>query len=127
MGLREEAEADMIEIHENTNEFGWDIFLTDPDGVTVPVVGLANDIAQAIDPDTGLIISGRSASVSIPIQSITQAGVGLPVGISDPTSRPWTVTFDDILGTSWTFKISNTSPDRSLGNIVCQLEIYNGA
>jgi hypothetical protein len=127
MGLRADAEADMREIHEDTDDFGWVITVTDPAGTSAALLGLSNDIAQAIDPETGMLVSGRSASVSIPMQSIATAGLGRPAGISDPDSRPWLVTFDDILGAELTFKVSQSSPDRGLGNIVCLLETYNGS
>jgi hypothetical protein len=127
MGLRTDAADDMREIHEDTDDFGWAITITDPVGTSVELVGLSNDIAQAIDPDTGLLVSGRSASVSLPIQALIDAGLGMPIGESNSKARPWVVTFDDIVGVSHTFKVSQTSPDRSIGNIVCLLETYNGS
>ncbi len=128
MGLRETAAADLKSIHENTDDFAWEITVTDPDGNTHvdPLYGLSNDISQAIDPETGMLVSGRSASVSIPIKSLLDAGfTSLPINIPDKTSRPWVIMFDDILGTSWTFKVSQSNPDRSIGSIVCLLETYD--
>ena len=127
MGLRTDAAEDMREIHEDKDDFGWEITITDPAGTSAPLVGLSNDIAQAIDPDTGILVSGRSASVSLPIQAILDAGLEMPEGTSDPKARPWVVSFDDIVGVEHTFKVSQTNPDRGIGNIVCLLETYNGS
>lgn len=125
MGLRADAAADMREIHEDTDDFGWPVTLTDPSDSSAPLVGLSNDVEGTIDPETGMLISGRSASVSLPMQSIIAAGLGIPVGISGPNSRPWVVVFDDILGTSRTFKVTKTRPDYGLGNILLIIETYN--
>ena len=130
MGLREDVEQDMREIHEDTDDFGWEFFITAPSGQTHvdPLYGLTNDIAQVIDPDTGQVVSGRSASISIPMQSLYDAGfTELPRGISSTASRPWIVSFDDITGNNWVFKVSQSNPDRGIGNLVLMLEIYNGS
>jgi hypothetical protein len=125
MGLRADAEQDMREIHEDLDDFGWPVTVIDPSGFSASLVGLSNDVEGSIDPETGMLISGRSASVSLPMQSITNAGLGIPVGISDPNSRPWVVVFDDILGTSRTFKVTKHAPDYSLGNVLLTIEGYS--
>ena len=125
MGLREVAAKDLAKIVENsTTGFGWDITLTNPAGTSVPLTGVSDDIAQAIDPDTGVAVSGRFASIALVIQSIYDAGLTLPTGIADSSQRPWLVAFDDINGLSYTFKISESLPDRMLGEITCILEAY---
>ena len=123
MGHRAEAEQALGYMLEGT--WSWPITLTDPNGLSNPMTGTSTDIGQVIDPDTGETVSGRSASVVLRISSIFTAGFAtIPVGISDSTSKPWVVTFDDIGGTSHTFKVRQTEPDRAAGVVVCLLELY---
>jgi hypothetical protein len=125
MNLRLQAEADLGSIMEDTvGGFGWPITVTDPDGTVRPLVGLSTDIAQVIDPDTGQVVSGRLVSVSIRIATLTAAGLALPRGESDRLKKPWLVTFDDINGNPYTFKVQSADPDRAIGLVVCILEVY---
>lgn len=125
MSLRATAETDLGRILEdNTRGFGYSITVTDPAAASVALVGFSNDISQIIDPDTGEAVSGRSASVAIRIALLTDAGLGLPVGIADSGSKPWLVTFNDINGNAFTFKVSKSNPDRALGVVTCLLELY---
>lgn len=122
MNLRTLAENDLEFILEDSiNGFGWDITITNPSETSQALTGQSNDISQVIDPDTGQIVSGRSASVSIRRSSLT---IGLPVGIADTSLKPWIVSFDDIGGTSHTFKVVQSNPDRTLGIITLLLEFY---
>lgn len=126
MSLRNIAEADLEYILEDgTYGFGWPITLTDPQGnVSSGLIGYSNDIAQLIDPDTGQLVSGRSASVVLRMSTLTAAGFSLPRGVADQSSKPWIVVFNDIGGASHTFKVIQGDPDRALGIIVCMLEAY---
>ena len=124
MGLRAQAALDLATITTDTDGFGWPITVTDPDGVSAALTGLSSDIAQAIEPDTGMIVSGRTASVALAISVLTAAGLGVPRGIADSGSRPWRVTFNDVNGTEHTFKVSEARPDRAIGCVVCILENY---
>lgn len=125
MSLRDLAEADLAFILEDSvTGFGWSITLTDPAGQVGAFTGFSNDIAQAIDPDTGQVVSGRSASVSLRISSLTAGGFGLPRGIADASIKPWLVAFDDINGGAHTFKVQASDPDRTLGVVNCILEAY---
>ena len=126
MNLRVQAEADLGSIMEDTaGGFGWPIVVTDPDGNAAALAGLSTDIAQVIDPDTGQIVSGRMASVSIRIALLTAAGFTLPRGVASRDAKPWLVAFDDINGNPYTFKVQSADPDRALGLVVCMLEVYN--
>ncbi len=124
MSLRTTAEADLGKILEDEKGFTWDITVTNPAGLTKPLKGFSNDIAQIIDPDTGIAVSGRLASVAIRIALLTAAGLTLPVGIADAASKPWIVEFNDINGNPYKFKVSQSDPDRALGLVVCLLELY---
>jgi hypothetical protein len=124
VSLRELAAADLKLILEDTEAFGWPITVTSPAGVTAALVGYSNDIALTIDPETGIAVSGRSASVALAMASLTAAGLGLPRAIADVNSAPWLVTFNDIGGAAHTFKVSESHPDRAIGCITCTLEAY---
>lgn len=125
MGLREIAEADLSFILEDKDTgFGWDIVITDPAGTVGNLVGSSTDISQLIDPDTGHAVSGRLATVTVRISSLTTEGLGLPVSIADASIKPWLVAFDDINGNGHTFKVAESNPDRALGVITLILEIY---
>ena len=126
MSLRAVAEADLSGILEDSvTGFGYPITLTSPDKVSKSLKGFSNDIATLIDPETGLAVSGRVASVALRISTLISLGFAtLPEGIQDATRKPWLVTFDDINGNPFTFKVQAGNPDRTLGIITCMLEIY---
>ena len=125
MGLRDTAETDLgIILEDDAYGFGWPITVTDPDGNTGDLTGFSNDISQLIDPDTGQAVSGRLASIAIRIGLLTSKGLGLPKGVADATIKPWIVVFNDINGNSFTFKVSQSNPDRALGMVNCLLELY---
>ena len=125
MGLRAIAENDLKLILEDAQYgFGWPITVTNPLEVVAELVGFSDDIAQIIDPDTGQAVSGRLASVVLRLSTLEQVGIGIPQGIADLGSKPWIVRFDDINGNAFTFKVSQSNPDRALGVVVCLLELY---
>lgn len=125
MGLRDLAQSDLGKIlRDETSGFGWPITVTNPDGVTANLVGFSNDISQVIDPDTGQSVSGRMASVALPMDAFAPEGMELPQGIADSGSKPWIVEFLDILGKSHRFKVAESNPDRALGLVNCRLEVY---
>lgn len=125
MSLRQLAQKDLKYILENDAGTVWNIVITNPAGVTRTIKGSPNDISQVVDPETGQIVSGRSASIAVAIATLFEAGFdSLPVGISDSYSKPWLIQFDDINSNSHTFKVIQTNPDRTLGLITCHLEVY---
>lgn len=126
MGLREQAAADARAIVGDTaTGFGWPVTVRNPDGVEAELSGLTNDIHQTIDPDTGMPVSGRVASVVLSLADLGSIeDLGIPVGISDGARKPWIVMWTDLQGVDQTFKVRETRPDRSAGLIVCLLEKY---
>lgn len=122
MSLRTLAENDLSFILEDkVNGFGWDMILRNPNGETQNLVGFSNDISQAIDPDTGQLVSGRSATVALRMSTLT---IGIPRGITNTSSKPYVVIFNDINGNSYTFKVQQSNPDRTIGVITLLLEAY---
>jgi len=120
------AEGDLGSILEDSSTgFGWDITVTDPDSFSYEMKGYSNDISQIVDPDTGQIVSGRSASVALRISSLILAGFSsIPVGVIDSYSKPWLIEFNDINSNSYTFKVIQSNPDRSIGMVTCLLEAW---
>lgn len=128
MNLRERAALDIRWILENrATGFGWAVTVTDPEGASAELAGHTTDIHTIIDPETGLAVSGRQASVALPIAALTEAGLALPKGVASRDSKPWLVTFDNIGGTQHTFKVKETRPDQAAGVVVCMLEAYRTA
>jgi hypothetical protein len=111
-------------MNDQDGAFGWPFTITDPAGTSAPLVGRSSDISQVVDPDTGVVVSGRLAHVSVMIEDLTDASLGLPVGIADTAGKPWLVVVDDINGVSGTFKVAESNPDRALGIVVLLLEAY---
>jgi hypothetical protein len=65
MSLRLQAASDIATILTDTDDFGWTTTVTDPNELSKPVIGFSNDIAQVIDPQTGLVVSGRVANQAV--------------------------------------------------------------
>lgn len=126
MSLRRLAEQDLGPILEDgVYGFGWDITLTSPTGAESTLTGFSNDISELIDPGTGQAVSGRLASVTLRIASIFASGFSeLPRHIEDVIQKPWRVTFEDINGRAYTFKVAESNPDRALGVVSLILEFY---
>lgn len=128
MGLREHASELLQQIlNDEDCAMGWPIVLIDPAGFqsVAPLIGRTQDIAQVIDPDTGVLVSGRLVTVAIYMQDIIDAGYpSLPRAIADTSQKPWVVRFDDQAGASYQFKVVESNPDRTLGDIVLHLEVY---
>lgn len=122
--LLERAAADLTRIlSDAAGGFAVPIRVVDPSSNAATINGLATDIGIKIDPETGVAVSGRKASVAFPLAKLLEAGLDDPRGITDNMKRPWTVTLELPTGGEGTFKISGTVPDR-LGCIVCFLEEY---
>ncbi len=125
MGLRDRAEQDLaVILEDDVGGFGWPITITSPKGDVGDLIGSSNDIAQVIDPDTGVAVSGRSASIALRISSLLAQGLEIPRGIADGQSKAWIVDFKDINGQSYKFKVAKSNPDRGLGIVTCILEPY---
>lgn len=126
MNLRTLAGRDLERIlGDEKAGFGWPIVLTGPSGFSAPLVGFSTDISAVVDPETGQVVSARTASVALPTSTIRALfNDRLPQGVTDTDRRPWVVEFADIGGESHTFKVVRSDPDRVLGMVVCTLELY---
>ena len=131
VGLREQAVLDLQTIIGDTDGFGWSVTLTNPEGITATLSGLTTDISFGIDPETGVAVSGRTASVTFSMKAIRELDcfqeLGVPAGVADKSKKPWVVKFLDPLGNEYTFKVLESLPDRAIEAIVCLLETYKDA
>lgn len=124
-GLRRQAIQDLCNVmQDDVIGPGWPVVVTNPAGEKRRLLGITTDIGEEIDPDTGVAVAGRRASVALHIRSLTEAGLGLPVNIADQTKRPWLMTFVNSEGVEVEYKVMDTRPDTALGLVVCLLEIY---
>jgi hypothetical protein len=79
------------------------------------VIARSVDIGQTVDPDTGVMVSGRSASAAVRIAALPV----IPRGMAESSWRPWLLVVDGLK-----YKVAHSNPDRSLGVVVLLLEGY---
>jgi hypothetical protein len=118
--LRQQAVQDSQSILEDTFGFGTPITLTSPAGVMTALTGFATDIGMTIDPETGQSVSGRRASVAVPLLALPE----IPVVSAGSSKKPWLVRFFDLKGVAAAWKAIEVLPDRALGVVVLLLEAY---
>lgn len=121
MDLHALAEMDLLFTLEAD---GQAVTVTNPAGSSVVLQAISNDISAMVDPETGLLVSGRAASAALRISSLTTAGLGIPVGVPDAAGKPWVVSFNDVNGGLHTFKVAQSNPDRGVGLVTVLLEAY---
>lgn len=125
MGLREQAATDLITILTDVDGgFGWRVTVQAPDGNRAELVGFTSDIAQALDLNTGQLISGRTVSLVLPLAPLLASGLGDIRVSQDPYRDPWIVQFTDALGRGGQFVITEARPDRTIGAVSCSLTAY---
>lgn len=126
MNLLEIAQQDKaFTLKDSEFGFGTAITVTDPDLLSAEVTGRTNDISFAIDPNTGVAVSGRTATIAIDMQELTDKGfTSLPVAQTDKTKKPWLVEWTDQLGNAHVFIVLEENTDRTLGIVLCTLQFY---
>lgn len=122
MGLLSDAASDVRAILEDTDGFGLEMTVSNPDQESATITGIPADIGQQMDPETAQAVSGRTVHVALPLAAL--ASLGTPRGIHDERSKPWLVTMQ-LPGDSAarTYKVIDTMPDK-IGVIVCILSDY---
>lgn len=128
MNLRLQAAADLQAILSDTaNGFARALTVTPPVGAPVALTGLWTDVGMSIDPNTGMMVTGRKASVSIARAALRAAGLADPKGVADSASKPWVISYVELDGVTTTrWKVSDVAPDRGLDIVTCMLEKYVG-
>lgn len=120
MSLRAQAETDLGALLEAPGDWGNPVAVIDSAGNTADLFGKTTDVGQAIDPQTGVVISGRHAACTLRITSMAVAGlVGLPIAVSDESLLPWRVTFAGPSTPSQQYAVVQTFPNFTVGYVVC--------
>ena len=130
MGLRAQAEADLAVTLEAPGDFGELFVLTDPAGFAsaTPLYGMTGDVGALLDPDTGASLTGRHATLTVRMSSLTAAGyTDLPIAVPDESGLPWTVSFVGVSTPTQLYKVRQAHPDRTLGAVTMVLEFYQTA
>lgn len=122
MSLRAQAERDLAAILESSRDFGWPVTVTAPDGTSDDFRGQSSNISLRIDPDTGALVAGQHATMTLRLASLAAVFDSIPVHI--PSGAPWLVAVTDITGAAATFKVVDSMPDRTLGVVTLELESY---
>lgn len=121
--LRDLAERDLGAILETTDGgFGRAVVLTDPTGQSATIPGMTGNISNAIDPETGQIIVGDFAHVTLRISSIVAAGLTVPTQEYRTGHPAWLLSFNDLAGVEQTFRVQRPEPDFTLGYVNLKLE-----
>ena len=124
MSLVNDAHADFIEIMKSDMGAAWDCTITSPAGGSVDFKCRFSDTSQQINPGTNEIATGRQIVVSVLLSELDDAGFLGIKSIPDKTGKPWVVAIDDVIGRSGTYKVVESNPDATLGNMVLWLEKY---
>ena len=106
--LRVQAQEDLASTIQE--EFGQTIKISRPDSSDpLDFIGLSNDISVAIDPDTGLMITGRTAQAVFILSEVLAHFSELP-------DKLWKVEFLEISPNS--FSVLDVRPDAAQGVLI---------
>lgn len=115
-GLSDLAKADAAAIMQSLTDFGQAATVTNPDGVSLDVVGLHTDISQTLDPDTGIPVNHRVQHFAI-AYDVVEPVLGVPQGRTSTARGPWLVRKDNV-----DYRVAKSSPDRTANIILMTLE-----
>lgn len=128
MNLRQLAEQDLaVTLEDADNGFGWPVTLVDPSGVSANLTAQSQDIGLIVDPDTGVAVSGRTASAVLRVSSLVHAGLAVPEGEPRGNANPWELSTTTTNGGTVRFKVDYASHDRVLGTVTLQLGVLADA
>jgi len=124
MNLIEQAERDLDFVLEDKDSgFGVTVVLIDPDQFQYTIIGQSTDIALMIDPDTGALVRGRTAEITLRLSSVLSACGTIPDKSEDGTG--WILQYENINGDEWTFSIGSAEVDRKIGVVKFTLELLD--
>lgn len=123
MSLAQDAHADFIDIMKDDMGAVVVCTITKPDGSELEFDCRHSDTHMDINAGTDEVVTGRQVSVSVLISELIDAGYEDVRGIARSDEKPWKVTVPNVLGVSGTYKVIESYPDGSLGNMVLFLEI----
>lgn len=122
MSLAHDAAKDWRDIMNDDIGATWSCTVINQIGVERDFTCRQSDISQQIDPGTNQVMTGRQVEISICLSDLDEAGFGDIRAIERSTEKPWKVRMENIIGVENTFKVIETNPDSSIGNMVIRLE-----
>jgi len=124
MSLLTTAHADFQAIIKSDMGAKWPCVITSPAGVSASFSCRFGDTSQQVNPGTNEVVSGRQLTVAVLLADLETNGMSNIRGIAKETQKPWTVSIDNILGTTGVYKIIESNPDNTLGCMVLWCEVY---
>ena len=121
MGLTELSIAHAKAFTTNTDHWGVSMVFTAPTSETATVDGLHVRHNTQYDQETGALVSGRNASVTVSESVLTDAGYPVRNGDDDVHLANHRVSVADSTGTTREYVVREWFPDEKLGIIVCIL------
>lgn len=123
MGLIERAQQDAKTFTTNTNDFGVSITLTKPADVSNPevsvtVVGYHTKHHTSWDPESGEVVDGKRAHITVSEEALTDEGYPTRNSDQEVAMVGHRVTVSDSSGVSKNYVVRQTFPDETLGLIV---------
>jgi hypothetical protein len=123
VSLADIAAADLASILNSGD--GACVELQAPDGRVAKFGALTQDIAHAIDPQTGMLVSGRTCTVALSLFDLLTLNMSPSVVVDSKISKPWVVRFvETVSRVEHVFKVRETKPDRTIGALILILEAY---
>jgi len=92
MGIREQAQTDLVNILGNPDGPGTPFIIVTPEGGEYPVCGTFGDISLLIDPSSGAAIQGRTINAAYPMALLKAKTERMP-------EKKWKVKVKDLSGT----------------------------
>lgn len=118
MSILAQAAADIRSIlGDVSGGFAAPIRFISPDGHEATINGFQSDIGLSMDPDTGVMVAGRKATVAVSQLDLAAAGLEVPEGIPDDDCQPWLIRWTPPIGGEQTMKVVSAMPDK-LGCVV---------
>ncbi len=120
--LHAKAASDSQKIHNNNLGTGGDsveVTVADTDSNELTLYGRYTDVSMAIDPETGMMVTGSRVGISF-----HQSDLALWDGVSD--MQRWTVSFTNGAGQTVEGEIVNVMPDRYFGDVVVIINVSSG-
>lgn len=118
------ARRDLKTISGSTAGFGISMTFTSPENDTATVNGLHTKHHLSIDPETGVPINAKTASVSVAEDFLTDKGYPTRNDNGEVSFAGHTVKVKDSTGTEVEYYCSQWFPDEKIGFIVIILQDY---
>lgn len=119
MGLTAQAKADIEQITSNSAEWGIPMVFTRPDNsMSVPLTGLHTKHHLGINPENGLRVNVKNASVTVSEKFFINAGYVVRDAKGEVAMRDHKVQVKDSTGVTCLYVVREWFPDEAVGLIV---------